>query len=447
MARPLLASLAAAAALLVAAPAPGAAAAEYVRDELIVRYAEGTSTGERRALHRRTGTAHDETLPGGSRTLDIRDGESVADTLAELRADPRVERAVPNYVAHGSFVPNDPGFTGPGGWREQQWNFEGPASINAPTAWDLAIAAGAPGGRGAVVAVLDTGVAYERRGPFRRAPDLYPNRFTRGYDFVDEDPYPNDENGHGTHVTGTIAQRVNNGVGLTGIAYGAKILPVRVLDDRGDGDSAAISRGIRFAADRGADVINLSLEFDAGVGYAQVPEIVQAVRYAHRKGAVIFAAAGNQGARSVAYPARTRYVVSVAATTERLCQAEYSNSGPGLDIAAPGGGDDAPTAGNPYEEESCRPALDGRPILQQTFAREGRPGRFGYPRAYKGTSMASPHAAAVAALIIASGRLGRDPSPAAVEQRMKDTARDLGAPGIDTRYGVGLIDAAAALAP
>jgi serine protease len=442
----LLALLAAAAAVFVAAPA-GAFAADYLPGQLVVRYEDGTSRAQRATVQRRAGAEHERSLPGGSRTLAVRDGRTVAQALAAVLADPRVAYAAPNYVAHASFVPNDPGFTGPGGWRLEQWNFDGPASVNAPAAWDLARAAGAPGGRGATVAVLDTGVAYTRAPRYRAAPDLYPNRFTRGYDFVAEDEAPLDENGHGTHVTGTIAQRVNNGLGLTGIAYGATIMPVRVLDERGDGDSVAISRGIRFAADRGADVINLSLEFDAGVGSAQVPEIIQAVRYAHRKGVTIFAAAGNQAARAVAYPARTRHVISVAATTERLCQAEYSNTGMGLDIAAPGGGGDAPNADNPADVQVCRPGMGGRPILQQTFARERVPGRFGYPTGYKGTSMASPHAAAAAALLIASGRLGQDPSPAAVEARMKETARDLGPPGPDMRYGAGLIDAAAALAP
>lgn len=446
MLRRLLAPIAAAAALLAAAP-DYAAAAAYVPDEVIVRYADGVTRAARHAVQRRTGTRYAHALPGGSRTLAIRDGESVAATLDEVRADPRVDYAVPNYVAHASFVPNDPGFTGPGGWRLQQWNFDGPASINAPQAWDLARAAGAPGGRGAVVAVLDTGVAYERRGRFHRAPDLYPNRFLRGRDFVDNDAHPNDENGHGTHVTGTIAQRVNNGVGLTGLAYGAKILPVRVLDERGDGDAGSISRGIRYAARRGADVINLSLEFDEGIGAAQVPEIVAAVRYAHSRGVVIFAAAGNQGSPAVAYPARTRYVVSVAGTTERACQADYSNSGAGLDLAAPGGGEDAPNLDNEWDVTHCRPDERGRPILQQTFLRERRPGRFGYPRGYKGTSMASPHVAAAAALLIASGRLGANPSPSQVEQRLKETARDAGPPGYDIRYGAGIVDAAAALAP
>ena len=141
--------------------------------------------------------------------------------------------AVPNHVARASAVqPNDPGFT-------LQWNFWGPFGINMPEAWSLASARRAPGGRGAVVAVLDTGVAYRRLGPYRRAPDL--SSFVRGYDFVEGDRYPLDANGNGTHVSGTIAQTTNNGVGAAGIAYRARIMPVRTLDAYGSGDAVTVS--------------------------------------------------------------------------------------------------------------------------------------------------------------------------------------------------------------
>ena len=112
-----------------------------------------------------------------------------------------------------------------------------------------------------MVAVLDSGVAYESRGRYRRAPDLRKSTFVKPYDFIDDDRHPNDSFGHGTHVSGTIAQTTNNGVATAGIAYNAKIMPLRVLDASGTGDSAAIARAIRYAARHGADVINLSLEF------------------------------------------------------------------------------------------------------------------------------------------------------------------------------------------
>ena len=344
-----------------------------------------------------------------------------------------------------SFLPNDPGLGGPLGWRALQWNFFGPAGVNGPEAWDLARAAGAPGGRGAVVAVLDSGVAYEDRGRFRRAPDLRSDRFVYGYDFVDEDPRPNDENGHGTHIAGTIAQRTNNSLGVTGLAYGVKIMPVRVLDDRGGGDNAAIGRAIRFAAKRGADVIAMALEFEAGLSASDIPDVVSAIRYAHRRGAVIVSAAGNVGYPVVAYPGRATGVIAVGATTSSGCQASYSNSGNGLDLVAPGGGSDAPNVDNPYDAAHCRPGGRGGYIYQQTFAREKRVRSFGLPPKYQGTSMASAHVAASAALLISTRRLGPNPSPDAIEERLEATARDLGVPGVDSRYGAGLLDAAAAL--
>jgi serine protease len=413
-----LALLALAACLLAAAPA---SAAEFVPGEVIVRE-EG----------------------GGAQVVEVGAGDSVAQTVAELKADPDVKYAVPNYKARASVIWDDPGRTGePSGWTDLQWNFIGDASINAPDAWDLARDLGAPGGRGVVVAVVDTGVAYKTRGRFKRAPDLRRRTFVRGRDFVDGDRRPHDLFGHGTHVAGTIAQRVNNSLGVTGLAYNAKIMPVRVLDANGEGGAYQISRGIRWAAKHGADVINLSLEFDPSITARQVPEIIRAIRFAHRKGAVVVAAAGNESDARIAYPARARHTISVGATTEHLCQADYSNSGNGLDVMAPGGGNDSSNDDNPRDAQFCRPDLVGRDIYQQTFTRSPR--RFGLPSGYQGTSMAAPHVSATAALVIGTRRVGKNPSPGRVASHLRETARDLGATGYDSRYGHGLIDAAAAL--
>jgi serine protease len=400
-----------------------AGAADYVPGEVLVRHAGETE----------------------ARPVEVPPGQSVSQAAAELRDDPDVASAVPNYKARVSAVWNDPGRAGqPGGWTNLQWNFIGDASVNAPEAWDIAAALGAPGGRGAVVAVVDTGVAYETRRRFIRAPDLRRKTFVRGYDFVEGDRHPNDEFGHGTHVAGTIAQSVNNSLGVTGLAWGARIMPIRVLDENGEGDAHAIARGIRWAAKHKARVINLSLEFDPSITARQVPGIIRAIRFAHRKGALVVAAAGNEADASVAYPARARYSLSVGATTEHLCQAEYSNSGSGLDVAAPGGGNDAPNVDNVRDEQNCRPELTGRDIYQQTFIGSGYR-KFGLPSGYQGTSMAAPHVSAIAALVIATRRLGRRPSAATVAAHLRRTARDLGADGYDTRYGHGLVDAAAAL--
>lgn len=370
-------------------------------------------------------------------------GGNVAQALRRWRARPGVRYAVPNHVAKASgFVPDDPGRGRTrGGWAKVQWNFTGPFGVNAPDAWQRLIQVGRPGARGIVVAVLDTGVAYRQRDGYLKSPDLNATRFVRGWDFVSNDPYPYDKNGHGTHVASTIAEATNNGVGLTGLAYGATIMPVRVLDDAGEGDAGRIARGIYFAARRGAQVINLSLEFSTDIRASDVPELLDAINYAHRKGAVLVGASGNEQYPLVAYPAKARNVIAVGATTEHGCLSDFSNTGGGLDVVAPGGGSDSSLQNDP----NCRPdSAAGGDIYQVTLeGRERR--RFGIPSGYEGTSMAAPHVSAIAALVLASGILGPKPTPKQVQQRIEQTARDLGPTGYDRRYGWGLVNAAAAV--
>jgi serine protease len=385
---------------------------------------------------------------GPAQVVQVGDQRDVQRTVRALRARPDLVRsAAPNPVARiatarqagtAELVPNDPGDGK--GWQELQWNFTGPYSVNAPRAWSNAANAGGRGGRGVIVAVLDTGVAYRTAGRFRRSPDFTAKDFVRGYDFVDNDPFPEDHNGHGTHVASTIGEATNNGVGLTGLAYGARIMPIRVLDTIGEGDALAIARGVRFATRRGAHIINLSLEFSPEITSQEIPELLDAIGAARRQGILVVGASGNEGYRAVAWPARASNVLSVGATTERGCLSEFSNEGRGLDLVAPGGGRDASTTGEPQ----CKPAERGRPIYQLTFTGSVR--KFGLPGTYEGTSMAAPHVSATAALVIASKVLGARPSPARLESHLKGTARDLGTPGQDTRYGAGLLDAAAATA-
>jgi serine protease len=447
MRRPLIALAALGAAFLIFATA--ASAADYVPGKVIVKYRDGSPRLVRAIVQKRTKTAFESRLPAGARSLRIEGDRTVPEAIASLRKHKNVEYAVPDYVAHAAYNPNDPGLARtPGGWATTQWDMNGPFSMNAPAAWDEAIAAGHPGGSGVTVAVLDTGVAYENYRRFRKAPDLYRGRFIRPYDFVDNDRHANDENGHGTHVTMTIAEATNNGIGLTGLAYGVKIMPVRVLDSEGAGDAIAISRAIRYAAKNGAKVINMSLEFDTSVTASQIPEIVSAVRYAHHKNVVMVAASGNEADNAVAYPARTTHVISVGAITKDGCQADYSNGGQGLKLVAPGGGSDAPNSDDPADIANCHPGIDLPPIFQQTFAHDGSVRRFALRGSeYEGTSMASPHVAAAAALLIASGRIGKHPSADAVAARLEQTAYDLGPVGYDTRYGYGEVQPAAALAP
>jgi serine protease len=425
--------LAAALALALAAPS-GAAASRYLPGSVIVKYKHGTSAGQRSVVQRIAGVRPEQSLPGGSKQLQVHDGDSVRQTVSELNADPNVAYAVPDYIAHASALrPNDPGF-------RKQWNFFGSYGIHMPDAWSLARKRHSPGGRGTVVAVLDTGVAYRNFKRYRRAPDL--RHFVKGYDFVDEDRYPFDLNGHGTHVAGTIGETTNNRKGAAGIAYRTKIMPVRVLDSEGAGDTIAISRAIRWATRHHADVINLSLEFDSSVRASQIPDVVRALHYARHKGVTVVAAAGNQAESVVAYPARSSSVIAVAATTDAGCEADYSNAGVDVDVAAPGGGANSPNDDNEWDVRQCSRGR-GRDIYQQTFTSSLR--RFGLPGGYEGTSMAAPHVSGLAALIIGTHRLGRHPSPKAIQQHIERTARDIGPPGFDERYGYGLIDAAAAL--
>jgi serine protease len=354
--------------------------------------------------------------------------------------------------AQASFTPNDPGSTGqPGGWMTDQWNFLPGTGVDAPRAWDNLIADGRPGGLGVKVAVLDTGLAYENRGRFRKSPDVSRFRVTKGRDFcphagptgdpcAGQDDHPDDPDGHGTHVAGTIAEATFNGVGETGLAYGATIIPVKVLDRDGYGDEQSIAAGIDYAVARGAQVINLSFEFGSTItSSSQIPLIVKAVKRARARGVLIVAAAGNSGVDHVSYPARLKGVLAVGAVTDHGCLADYSNTGVNLALVAPGGGDDANR-----NDPGCQPGTKGRPILQMTY--KGNKRRFGLPTDYVGTSMATPHVSATAALVIASGVLGPHPTPAAIESRLKATARDLGPPGFDLDDGAGMVDAGAATA-
>jgi serine protease len=430
---PLIAALS----VLLLLPA-GARAADYVPGQVIVKYARGVGGGVAADVAAEAGATPVAGLPGGSEQLEIQDGESVRATIAELKDDPKVDYAVPNWKAHAAAVaPNDPGWP-------LQWNMSSTYGINLVDAWTEAAALGAPGGRGAVVALLDSGVAYERRGPFRRAPDLRRSTFVHPWDFIQRDRHPDDLYGHGTHVAGTIAQTTNNRMGTAGIAYNAKIMPLRVLDSFGDGDSAEIARAIRYAVRHRADVINLSLEFPAYIRASEIPDVVSALHLANRRGVVVVAAAGNQEDLAVAYPARVKSVIAVGATTYDGCQAWYSNGGRGLDVSAPGGGADASNSDSAWDAAHCDPDAPSRSIVQQTFATDYTIRRFGLRRDYKGTSMAAPHVSAIAALLIATKRLGRHPSAHAVEERIKETARPTDRPD---RYGAGLVDAAAALAP
>ena len=310
--------------------------------------------------------------------------------------------------------PDDPLF-------RHQWHLR---AIQIPAAW--AISRGA----GATVAVLDTGVAYETRGPYRRAPDLAGTRFVAGYDFVDDDRHPNDvaprdgRRSHGTQMAAIIAQTAGNALGAAGAAPAAAIMPLRVLEPDLSGSVRNVARGLRFAADHGADVANLSLS-----GPVQEPVVSDAIDYAVAKGVTVVAAAGNDGHTPVSWPAAEPRVIAVGAVGRDLTRAPYSNYGSELDLVAPAGaGADVPEGYGPR---------DG--VIAQTL--KGGPAEFCFCFTAS-TSAAAAQVSAVAALLVGSGRAT---GPAAVRAALLGGARNLGAGGRDEQYGAGLVQATGAL--
>jgi serine protease len=317
---------------------------------------------------------------------------AVSTVLTKLRGDTRIEHIEPHARAAALFVPDDPMF-------DKQWHL---SRIGAEEAWGLSI------GRGVTVAVVDTGIACETFENFKKATDLANTRCVEGRSFVGKGKHANDDHGHGTHVAGTIAQSTNNGLGTAGLAFGARLMPVKVLSADGWGTTTGVADGIRWAADNGAQVINLSL------GSPRNSRVLQAaIDHAREQGVVIVAAAGNSGG-SVGYPGASRGVIGVSATDSHDQLAWFSSRGKGVDIAAPGV--------NVLQQTICDRGLNGCEIFGE----------------FNGTSMASPHVAAAAALLVGLGVT----DAAAVERYLTETAKELDeSDGGRDKYGAGLVQA------
>ena len=358
----------------------------------------------------------------GFKILKIPAAKTVEEMVEIYSKNPNVEYAIPNAIMNAFMVPNDPYY------GTYQWNFKAfetgvGGGINLEPAWDIST------GNGVIVAVLDTGVAYEDYSIYRKAPDLANTNFILGYDFVNNDAHPNDDNSHGTHVAGTIAQSTNNNYGVAGVAYSCSIMPVKVLNKQGSGTLQQLVDGIYFATNNGAKVISMSLGYPPG--YYPGKALDDALNYAYSNGVTVVAASGNNEAGTVSYPAAYEKCIAVGATRYDGSRSNYSNYGDALDVMAPGGDTSLDQNGDGYR--------DG--ILQNTFDPNTKnPKDFGF-WFFQGTSMATPHISGVAALLIAKGANGPEEVMAAIQ----NTATDLGTSGWDQYYGYGLINAKAAL--
>jgi serine protease len=438
--------------------------ARYRWGSVVVKFRDGAASTAKFSAMRDVGASGmDQPTYADFEIMNIPAGADPETVSATLRAREDVEYAQPRYLNHPMARPNDPLF-------DRQWNF---TAIDMERAWDIQPAAGDQ----ITVAVLDSGVAFRNASirytsgfqyqlepggplypplgtvtvPFAVAPELGASKFVSPRDFIWDDDLPFDLDGHGTHVSGTVGQLTNNGVGVAGFAYNVHIMPVKVLDGTWDyifdspnvGTDDIVARGIRYAADNGAKVINMSLGREGG-GPATV--VTEAVRYAVAKGVFVAVAAGNTGDignagnRAAEGAPSIDGFVAVSAVGRSLDRAYYSTSNAYVELAAPGGDQrrDGSTGG----------------VLQQTIdldfleTFDRPPGRVVPPRAdifdyfyFQGTSMSAPHVAAFAAMLMQQGIT----SPAAIEAAMKLSARDLGAAGQDNVYGAGLIQPRVAL--
>jgi serine protease len=448
----------------------GAGGAPYVAGQMIVKFRDGTSTAARvSALSARGARAASAPAYANFDVVSLDPGTDVEAAARDFASRPDVEYAQPAYRVHALFRPNDT-------FYPKQWNLP---DIDMERAWDIQPAAGST----ITVAVLDTGVAYTNltrtyhANAFRvdadgdvvvggnsgtqypslgdltlsfvAAPELGPStRFVAPHDFIWNTDVPVDLDGHGTHVSGTIGQLTNNAIGTAGVAFNVKLMPVKVLDTEWDdifgapgvGTDATVARGIRYAADNGAQVINMSLGRTGDAGSA--PAVEDAIRYAVSKGVFISIAGGNEFEDGnpteviAEIASRVQGAVSVAATDKNHNRAYYSSTGSYIELAAPGG--------------SFRGFDNEGGILQQTLDLDlvetftSSPARFGPPRFdalayfyFTGTSSAAPHVSGVAAMLMQQGIR----TPAAIEAALERFATDRGAAGRDNEFGYGEISA------
>ncbi len=430
----------------------------YLPGRVLVKFRDGVTADRKATIVRSVQGARITSAArlSGVDIVSIPQDMTPAPAASMFASQAEVEFSEPDHVRHVSFTPNDPDYS-------KQWNF---TAIGMEQAWDIN-----PGATSTfIVAVLDTGIAFSNQVfqfprndghghtitidvPFAKAPDLdRPNRWVAPHDYVYEDDLPVDLDGHGTHVSATIGELTNNGLSLAGIAFNVRLMPLKICATAWDVifgknevtddldlsicPDSLMSEGIRYAADNGAKVINLSIGGPEPTG-----AIVQsAINYAVGKGVFIAIAAGNEFEQGnpLEYPAALAAnidgVMSVAAVGRTLQRAYYSNSGSYVEIAAPGGDTRASGLSGAVYQQTIDDTFFRTNLLKPRFD-------LFIEAPFQGTSMATPHVSATAALLMTQGIT----NPAAVEAAIKQFARQLGAAPRNNDYGFGLIQPTASL--
>lgn len=398
--------------LLLQVIACSSAYSDYKPDEVLVKYKSGRNAGLQAITARINARVIQEINPIRFQRIKLPAGMTVDRAIAEFRKNPDVEYVGPNHIIHACRVPNDDIYVNGvldvfTEWWLDDVDYPG-AGIDAPQAWD--IETGSPD---VIIAIVDTGVMSTHE-------DLH-DKIIRGRNVLSgADPDDTeDDYGHGTEVAGVAAAMTNNSIGMAGVCWGAKIMPIKILDSSGAGQDSDAALGIIWAADHGADIINMSFG-----GYDFDQSLKDAVEYAWNKGCVLIGGSGNDDSSATFYPACYEQVVCVGASNEekqRCTAADWgtggSNYGPSLDLMAP-----------------------GTNIVSTTLPDLGLWDP--YAVMLSGTSFAAPVVSGVAALLKSHFP---NWTSSQIVQQMKETAKDIGDPGWDQYTGYGLVSAYRAL--